>query len=150
VSLDTTIYDRLGREAFGTPQLMQALCLNLCLALGIGDRLRRKQIINVTAEHISRALEDTAGWTDYSSVVQGLHSGLKERGTERKHFSLKDNTRGDVYRVILSAISQDPPSLSFNYDQLLSRVSSVCTDDKPVGSSITQALGQMELLSKNL
>jgi hypothetical protein len=150
VSLEPLIYDRLAREAFGSPQLMQALCLNLCLALGIDGKQRRKQTIDATAEHISRALEDTAGWADYSSVVQGLHSGPKERGTERKHFCLRDDTRGDVYRVILSAISQDPPSLSFTYDQLLSRVSDVCIDDKPVGSSITQALGQMEALSKNL
>jgi hypothetical protein len=129
---------------------MQALCLNLCLKLNVrckSEQFRTQEVTNTDLEH---AFEATSDWSDYSSVVQGLHSGPKERGTERKQFALIDGSFGDVYRVVLLALSQDPPSLSFTYDELIDRVGGVCSHEKPVGSSITQSLTQMEKLSQIL
>ncbi|AIC26268.1 hypothetical protein IE4771_CH01117 [Rhizobium etli bv. mimosae str. IE4771] len=89
--------------------------------------------------------------SDYSSVVEGLHSGSKERGQERKQFRFTDGSTGDVYRSVLLATSANPPSLTFTYDNLLDRVQEITIDEKPVGSSISQALSQMDTpLAKNL
>jgi hypothetical protein len=150
VDLAPSVVDRLAREAFGTPQLMQSLCLNLCLELNVREPLPEHCRVEVTEEQIIQTLERTSYWTDYTSVVQGLHSGPKERGTERKQFNLLDNSKGDVYRSVLVALCQDPPLLSFTYDQLMDRIIAVCGEERPVGSSVNSALAQMEKLSVSL
>ena len=107
--------------------------------------------LEVTEEDFAKIFERTSAMSDFSSVVDGLHSGPKERGQERKQFRFTDGSVGDVYRAVLLAISAAPPQLTFSYDNLLDRVQSITVDEKPVGSSISQALSQMDSpLSKNL
>jgi hypothetical protein len=150
IALTSKMLNNIISEAFGTPQLMQALCLNLCLELNIRQTQLDHKRVRVSEAQFKQAKETTSDWSDYSSVVQYLHSGPKERGTERNEFSLLDGSIGDVYRVILTALCQNPPRLSFSYDEILQRVSSVCVEGKPVGSSINQALIQMDKLSSTL
>lgn len=150
VDLATSVIDTLTKEAFGTPQLMQALCLNLCLELGVRESGSEHKRWEVPIDKLGYALERTADLADYSSVVQGLHTGPKERGTERKQFKIKDGSTGDVYRCILLAMRQDPPRLSFTYDDLVERTRTICKKDSPVGSSVSQALTQMQKLSETL
>ena len=150
VDLAPSITKRLADEAFGTPQLMQALCLNLCLELGIRDPAPTHQRYEVPEDKLLHALERTADLADYSSVVQGLHTGPKERGTERKQFRFRDGSRGDVYRAVLLGIKENPPQLSFTYDGLVERVRRVCKGDSPVGSRVSQALIQMQRLTETL
>ncbi len=150
IDLANNVIDQLAEEAFGTPQLMQSLCLNLCLELGIREKQPTHVRIDVNDTHIAQALERTSGQSDYSSVVKGLHSGPKERGTERKQFEFHDGSTGDVYRCILLSLCHGPAQLSFSYDEIIKRVAEVCPNEIPVGSSISQALGQVESLSKTL
>jgi hypothetical protein len=56
----------------------------------------------------------------------------------------------DVYRSVLVSLCQDPPLLSFTYDQLMDRIIAVCGEERPVGSSVNSALAQMEKLSVSL
>lgn len=151
IDLANSVIERLADEAFGSPQLMQSLCLNLCREKGATEKLAEMTRVDVSDDDYSRIFERTSGMSDYSSVVDGLHSGPKERGQERKQFRFTDGSTGDVYRSVLLAISADPPSLTFTYDNLLDRVQKITIDEKPVGSSISQALSQMDTpLSKNL
>jgi hypothetical protein len=41
----------------------------------------------------------------------------------------------------------DPPRLSFPYDEMLKRTRAVCRGESPVGSSVAQALMQMDRLA---
>jgi hypothetical protein len=56
--------------------------------------------------------------------------------------------RGDVYRCVLLAMRADPASLSFRYEDILRRVSEVCTDENPTGSSVAESLDQMAKLAR--
>lgn len=150
IDLANNVIERLAKESFGIPQLMQSLCLNLCLELGIRETAVEQKRIEVSDSEFAQTLERTSDFTDYSSVVQGLHSGPKERGTERKQFKLIDDTVGDVYRCVLTAIRQDPPSLSFTYDDIMVRIRKICVGESPVGSSVANALTQMQTLSTSL
>lgn len=119
--------------------------------MDIYEELPKPERREVDDKTLRKTFERTSLTADYSSVVKGLHSGPKERGQERKQFSLVDGSKGDVYRVVLMAISSDPPSLTFDYDEINSRVSKVTKDEKPSGSSVNQALTQMDTpLAKNL
>src|ERR1700730_2327706 len=80
-------------------------------------------------------------------MVTALHAGPKQRGTERKQFKFRDGSVGDVYRCVLLAITGDPSSLSFRYDEMLKRATALCDGESPVGSSVLELLVQMAKVS---
>jgi hypothetical protein len=79
-----------------------------------------------------------------------MHAGPRVRGTERKEFQFLDGSVGDAYRASLLALSQDPPSMEFNYADLQTRINAVCDKDKPGGSSITESLKQISNFAHQL
>jgi hypothetical protein len=148
VDLASTLLNVLAREAFGSPQLMQAICLNFCFEMNIGEQLKEQVRIVEDAKTIRKVLERTSTTTDFSTMLTALHAGPKQRGTERKRFRFGDNTTGDVYRCVLLAIKEDPPALALSYEQILSRSAKICLGDSPVGSSLSESLKQMDGLAK--
>ncbi|MEM5521494.1 hypothetical protein [Sulfitobacter sp. AS59] len=141
---------QLATEALGSPQLMQSLCLNLCLEKGIREKQTLEERTEVTDADISATLERTTLQTDFSRTVEKLHTGAKERGTQRKEFKFKDDSVGDVYRSVLLALIENPPRLSFDYDEIMARIKAVCADEVPVGSSVQLALKQMDGIAADL
>ena len=149
-TLAPEIETRLSREAMGSPQLMQTICFCLCQVLDITEPFREQKRITISENQILKALYQTAQFTDFSKMLSSLHSGPKTRGQERKEHHLADGTKGDVYRAILLAIRSDPISMSFTYDDIISRVKTVCVGDSPAGSSVTSCLEQMHSITEAL
>lgn len=150
VEVAPEIIRKLATESLGSPQLMQSLCLNLCLEKGIRDKQNLEIRTEISDAEYKASLERTALQTDYSRTVEKLHTGAKERGTQRKEFKLKDGSTGDVYRAILCALVENPPRLSFGYDEVMDRIKGVCVEDSPVGSSVQLALKQMDGIAKGI
>lgn len=148
VDLAPSIVSRLAKEAFGSPQLMQAMCLQLCFAKDIRATLASHQRVDIGSDDLSAIMQRTTLNTDFTSLVAGLHAGPRQRGTERKDFPLSDGSTGDVYRTILLALKQDPGQLAFRYDEILDRVKAVCLDGSPVGSSIQTSLEHMAKIAE--
>ena len=146
VELAPAATQKLANEAFGSPQLMQAICLNFCFERGINETQAVHDCIEVDGGILRRIFERTSATTDYSTMLNALHAGPKQRGTERKQFDFTDGTRGDVYRCVLLAMKADPSSLSFPYEDILRRAKEVCTDESPIGSSVSESLSQMATL----
>ena len=147
VDLAPTILQKFVSEAFGSPQLMQLICLNFCFENGIHETLPEQRRIDVDFVTTQNVLERTSAMTDFSSMFAKLHSGPRQRGVERKEFKFIDGSKGDVYRCVLLAMAADPPRLSFRYDEMLKRTEAAWVDDSPVGSSVAQALMQMDKLA---
>jgi hypothetical protein len=141
---------RFATECSGSPQLMQSVCLNLCYELQLREGLQAQSRLEVSSDQIQETLLRTSSFADFSKMVTALHIGARTRGTERNLHSFEDGTSGDVYRAILLAIKKDPAQLSFSYDNVIARVKSVCTDESPVGSSVTSALTQMSTLGEEV
>ena len=97
---------------------------------------------------VEKVLERTSAQTDFSSVTSVLHAGPRQRGVEWKQFRFNDGSAGDVYRCVLLAIRADPPKLSFQYSDMIARTKSECAGENPTGSSVNQALMQMDQLAK--
>ena len=74
----------------------------------------------------------------------------KVRGTERNSYVLKEGAPSDVYPILVQAISQAPPELTFSYPKLLSRIASVCKTEHPQGSSVTGACSHMSSLANDI
>jgi hypothetical protein len=150
VDLAPRVLEGLSNEAFGSPQLMQAISLNFCFESNIGETLEQHIRIDVPSEKVRQVLERTSTSTDFSTLLSVLHAGPKQRGTERKQFKFVDGSSGDVYRCVLLAIKSDPASLSFRYDEMLKRTIGVCSGESPVGSSVSESLGQMAKLARTV
>tara|TARA_R110000772_G_scaffold246863_1_gene360590 strand:+ start:607 stop:1905 length:1299 start_codon:yes stop_codon:yes gene_type:complete len=150
VDVSPSTKQRLAIEALGSPQLMQTLCLNLCLEMGIREKQELVSRTTVSDNTFATALERTTLTTDYLRTVEKLHTGAKERGTQRKEFNFSDGSKGDVYRAVLLAIVANPPRLSFDYDEIMARIKLICIDDAPSGSSAQLALTQMGGIAKDV
>ena len=150
VDIAPDVIRRLTREAFGSPQLMQAICLNLCFELGTRETRPAHERVSVDDAIIMRALERTSTQTDFSSMTSVLQAGPRQRGMERKEFVFADGSKGDVYRCLLLAMKADPPRLSFPYGEMLVRTANICVGDSPVGSSVSTSLRLMDQLAKTV
>ncbi|MBR1247316.1 hypothetical protein JQ609_10255 [Bradyrhizobium sp. AUGA SZCCT0169] len=150
VDLAPSVLCGLSNEAFGSPQLMQAISPNFCFESNIGETLPDHVRVDVESYKVRRVLERTSTSTDFSTLLNVLHAGPKQRGTERKQFRFTDGSSGDVYRCVLLAIKSDPSSLSFRYDEMLRRTVRVCIGESPSGSSVSESLGQMAKLAKTV
>lgn len=149
VDLANAVVDRLAVEAFGSPQLMQALCLHLCWHKNISATLSEHKRIDVSDVDLSDIFEKASAQTNFQSLVESLHAGPRQRGTERKTFSFVEGSQGDVYRSILLALAADPARLSINYDEMQRRVRSCCIGDAPGGGSISGSLEQMDRIAES-
>lgn len=143
-SINEQTLDAFAREAAGSPQLMQAICLNACFEIGLKDKNDELREFDIDEDQRTQIFERTSATTSFRSPVEVLDSGPKTRGTERKEYNFEDETSGDVYRCILKAISSDPPTLSFSYDELLDRIENICVGESPPGSSV---IGSCEHMS---
>ena len=150
VEFDNTAIDKFTDESAGSPQLMQTLCLQACFALDLREEQQITMFpkpITVHANSLQKVLEQTSATTDFRSLVDVLDGGPRTRGTERKTYKFRDGSDGDVYRVVLRALADDPPKLSYPYEELLERTAKVCVGDSPVGSSVTGTCSQMAKLA---
>ncbi|HEY1028413.1 MAG TPA: hypothetical protein VGE28_12410 [Pseudomonas sp.] len=143
IAMPLSFIQALALEAAGSPQLMQALCLNSCYELNI--RTRPDDTITPVAglDLISRVCRRTAQTTDYTTVVNLIKDGPKTRGTERTQHMLKSNEICDVYHLLVKAIAQNPPELTIRYANLQQRIGTLCQNEPPSGSSVTGACGHM-------
>jgi hypothetical protein len=140
--------DQFAREAAGSPQLMQLICLNACFVLDLREQLQSPRMVTVADVTVRQILEQTSASTDFRSLVDVLDDGPRTRGTERKTYRFWDDSQGDVYRCVLKAVAADPPRLSFSYDELTRRTDAVCSGDAPVGSSVTGTCLHMSRLAQ--
>jgi hypothetical protein len=145
--MDSQCIDRFAREAAGSPQLMQLICLNACFVLDLREKRPIPRSVIPTNDQIKSILEQTSASTDFRSLVDVLDAGPKTRGTERKTYRFADGSDGDVYRCVLKAVASDPPKLSFQYDELLERTAKVCSGESPVGSSVVGTCVHMSKLA---
>jgi hypothetical protein len=150
VHFEESPVDQWAAETFGSPQLMQQICLQAAFYLGIDGACGYERQFHIGPQDCATIFERASTTTDFSSLLDSLHSGPKQRGTERSQFSFIDGSVGDVYRCILLALRQNPPQLSFTYDDIYQRTRMVCTDTAPAGSSVTQALGQLDQITRTI
>ena len=140
--------DTFTDESAGSPQLMQLLCLQACFVLDVREKTAFRRSLEVDSELLKKILEQTSSNTDFRSLVDVLDAGPRTRGTERKTYKFHDGTEGDVYRVVLKALADSPPRLSFPYQELLERTVKICSGESPVGSSVTGTCLHMSKLAE--
>jgi hypothetical protein len=150
IQVGEEIIRRLAEESCTSPQIMQALCLQLCFELGVREGLPNPTKFNIDKAMLQSVLEQTSGRADYTSLLKQMHAGPRIRGTERKTFKFVDGSEGDAYRSVLLALTADPPLMELNYAEITRRIDAVCIDEKPVGSSVTESYKQIEGFARSM
>ncbi len=140
---------KLADEAHGSPQLMQSICYNFAREVGARETAKELFHPKLTSHTISDVLEQTSNFANSAKLIRTLHSGPKVKGQPRMQYTFTDGTTGDIYRAILLAISIDPVSRNFTYDEMYNRIKSICVDNSPTGQSISQSLSYMVGLIEN-
>lgn len=131
--------DNLASEAAGSPQLMQYLCLNACYELGVREKSDSQVELLSEPQFHENICRRTVQSTDYGSVIELMKEGPKTRGSDRNVYMTRFGWNGDVYRLLVKALSVDPPQLTFRYNALNQRILNICPTGGPSGSSITNA-----------
>ncbi len=142
-SPDGAAIDRLVAESVSSPQLMQALCLQLCRDHGAEYTLPELKGLNAGTTEITEVLQHTAAMANCQTAFDILLAGPKTRGAERTIYNLHDGQNGDVYFVLLKAIAFGEPKLSLKYAEIKERTENLVSGDAPRGVGITEALQQM-------
>ena len=132
----------LAKEAFGSPQLMQAICLEACREMGI-EKANQAIMQELNTRLRRRIFERTSTVADFSSLVRSFHAGPKLRGQKRSLFKFNDHSVGDAYRAILLALRADPPALALTHQDVVRRLKHVCLNSAPAASSVRRALNQI-------
>lgn len=148
-TLDGHTVQKFLRETSGSPQLMQAVCLQTCFECDLRKTAPEPHSLSPDTTQISSILEEAAARTDFGSLVRDMHNGPKTRGTERKEFRLDDATKGDVYRAVLLSLAKDPATLSFPYNELFNRIQQTCRGEVPQAASIYQACFQIAKIAED-
>ncbi|MEB8536465.1 P-loop NTPase family protein [Acidithiobacillus ferriphilus] len=139
ISYQDSAVDFLASEAAGSPQLMQYLCLNSCYELGVRESDGRGVELVNDRSLLHKICKRTVLSTDYGSIVEKMKEGPKTRGSDRLIYNTTNGWSGDVYRLLVKALSLDPPTLTFRYGPLNERIVGICQGSPPSGSSITGA-----------
>ena len=125
IDIQSHVLDQFAREAAGSPQLMQQICLQTCIELNVLEPRGTIRSVGMpmTDAQIERAFRRAARTSDYEALYNALADGPKERGRARNVYARKSAlTKGDTYELILDAIAMDPPLLRFDVDELRERV----------------------------
>lgn len=143
IEMPPAFVEAMADEAAGSPQLMQALCLNSCYELNVRERPAKKVIPSANLSLINDVCVRTALTVDYTSILNLMKDGPKTRGTERNSHVLKNGEVCDVYPLIIKAIALSPPELTIRYPNLKDRMEALCSSTTPSGSSLTGACTHM-------
>lgn len=136
--------EAFAMEAAGSPQLMQALCLNLCFEFDIEQKEADRRTLSCGLPAISKVCRQTALMSDYTSVIDSMKDGPKTRGSARRSYHLRDGKQLEVYPLILRAIALNPPELTIRYANLQNRIAGLTRPgETPSGSSVTGACANM-------
>ncbi|CVH38133.1 MULTISPECIES: ATP-binding protein [Serratia] len=149
IECNKDVIKKMVDESAGSPQLMQYLCLNSCFELGAREVQQVILPFPDDAAILDSICKRTVLATDFSSVINKMLDGPKTRGSERKVYIMKDGSQGDVYRILIKAIALSPPQLNYRYHQLVERITRICTNEIPSGSSITSACLHSSTLANN-
>lgn len=139
LEVDPESLQMFAREAAGSPQLMQSICLWMCNHLGVretADSLRFVQLDELARKEI---LFLTSCTVEFRSQVRAMISGPRARPGERRSYVHRDGRIADVYLSIMRAVAMDPPRLSIDYAELQQRLEVLCKGATPDGASVVNA-----------
>jgi len=139
LEVDDASLKMFAREAAGSPQLMQTICLWMCNHLGVRETLDQPRSVQLDELARKEILFLTSCTADFRSLVRAMMSGPRARPGERRSYVHQDGRIADVYLSIMRAVAMDPPRLGIDYGELQRRLEVLCKGASPDGASVVNA-----------
>jgi CBS domain-containing protein len=136
--------DRLAREAFQSPHLMQDFCRALCKANGVES-----------TQDVPFDLQEP-DWNDFfvsrapdtsKAAFDLLARGPRQR-TDRKPRSLASGVDTDIYGAVLRAIAHTGPLTSITYETLRAALKEIMSSEPPQRHEVTRVLEEMAKIAR--
>ena len=109
--------DEMAQEAAASPMLMQEICLNLAW------EMQEHHIQQVDMTLLAKVFRSTAkSYWHYREILQNAYQGPSQGRKRRKQYVAADGTIYDVYGLLLTSISSDPPVLRLPIEEIQRRI----------------------------
>lgn len=138
------VRDRLARESFKSPHLMQDFCLNACRQGGIQEVQRSPvELPEPTWDEFFKGRASAAS----RAAFELLSRGRRQR-TDRQPRELRDGTVTDIYGAVLAAIAHTGPLTQLTYGELRTSLREVLQSEPPQRHEVTRVLEQMARVAR--
>ena len=137
IEIDGAAAEQLAVECLTSPQLMQYICLSICILLE--DEGKKK----VTPDILEKAYRFTTINFNYADVVSVMSKGPNTRGKQRRMFLTTDGKSLDLYGLLVESLAKNPPLMELDFNLVYERVVKLIQNegDRPDRQSVrTQAI----------
>lgn len=145
IEIDYGLIDRLIKESFGSPHLMQNHCFNSCIQNNIEEKCESTTRLRISEWD---SFFQNSSISTSMSAYELLKNGPRVR-SDRKERILTSGISTDIYGAILSAIEFTGPNLSLTYEEIRTALREVLQSDPPQRHEVTNVLEQMTSIAKN-
>lgn len=138
------IADNIAIESLTSPQLMQYICLSICILLNIDN----EDIKEITPSILEKAYKFTTSNLDYADVVNLISRGPLSKGKKRSMYTTKSGEEMDLYQLVVESLSENPPLMGLTIDDIKERVNNLIgnNESKPDRQKIKNTVTQMQKL----
>lgn len=123
IKITDNIAEKLAVECLTSPQLMQYICLSICILL----EDEKKQEVN--DEILEKAYRFTTINFNYADVVSVLIKGPNPRGQQRKLYRTVDGKELDLYGIIVESLAKNPPMTELDFESFYNRIFNVIEEN---------------------
>lgn len=144
INITDEVAGQLAIECLTSPQLMQYICLSICILL------EDKNEDTVKADMLENAYRFTTVNFNYSDVVNVMSKGPNPRGKKRKLFKTLTGKELDLYGLIVESIAKNPPVMEMDFEILYDRIINLIPADavKPDKQSVKNHLNNLQTILK--
>ena len=126
---------RLASASYGSPQIMQHLCLELVETVN-GVLTTRESPLPLVEPADWQTFHQTVSDDGATKWVERFIGGPPVRGQKRKTHTLIDGRTFDGYQVIIAALKELGPPLSLSTAELTAKIDEMMQDTKAVDVSV--------------
>ncbi|MCS3651720.1 hypothetical protein GGQ08_002428 [Salinibacter ruber] len=146
VKADKSLTDRLVKESFKSPHLMQDFCNAICRKNDIYEEQEERKILEKPSSWDS-FFGDRASTTS-KAAFDRLAKGPRQR-SDRIQRPLENGESCDIYEAILIALAETGPKTKLSYEEIRSKLQKVLTDNIPQAHEITRVLDKMSEIAQD-
>lgn len=146
VKADKSLTNRLVKESFKSPHLMQDFCSVICRKNDIYEEQEERKILEKPSSWDS-FFGDRASTTS-KAAFDRLAKGPRQR-SDRIQRPLKNGESCDIYEAILIALAETGPKTNLSYEEIRSKLQKVLTDNVPQAHEITRVLDKMSEIAQD-
>lgn len=145
VDVSSAVSNKLAREAYGSPHLMQEFCQRLAQDADIHEASTQRLAIDRVDDDLFRTIAAEMG----KVIFDKLKRGPRQR-SDRKQRPLTEGGFADTYEAVLRGLSKLAPGLQkVDYEQLRAAIRQLLQSDVPQAHEISRVLEKMSEIASS-